>query len=109
MCDKGCQYDVNLLARFKVQFPDLAPLIEHLVVVINKLHLQGHKEDCHIVKAPQLTKGCGRTDGEGVERPWPHSNETAKITQDQNPGHRKDTFDDTNADWNYRKQVTMGE
>lgn len=108
-CDKGCQYGVNLASRFRTAFPELAALAEMLQVLVNKLHLQGHKEDCRFIKALQWTYGCGRTDGEGVERPWPHSNETAKITQDQNPGHRKDTFDDTNADWNYRKVISMGE
>lgn len=107
MCDKGCQYGVNLAARFQASFPELASLVQDLVMCVNKMHLQGHKEDCRFRFSPQYTCGCGRTDGEGVERPWAHSNETAKITQDQNPGHRKDTFDDTNSDWNYRKVVSM--
>ncbi|KZV97162.1 hypothetical protein EXIGLDRAFT_670364 [Exidia glandulosa HHB12029] len=107
MCDKGCQYGVNLLARFKETYPHLAPIVEEMIMLINKLHLQGHREDCRYRFSPQYTCSCGRTDGEGVERPWPHSNETAKITQDMNPGHRKDTFDDTNTDWNYRKVISM--
>ncbi|EJD33801.1 hypothetical protein AURDEDRAFT_28207, partial [Auricularia subglabra TFB-10046 SS5] len=75
--------------------------------LVPKLHLQGHKENCRFQYSLNYTAGCGRTDGEGVERPWAHSNDTAKITRDQNPGHRKDTFDDCNGDWNYVKLVDM--
>lgn len=109
MCDKGCQYKVNLKARFKACFPHLYQIIVELKVLINKLHLQGHKEDCRYEMSPQYTHGCGRTDGEGVERPWPNNNETSVITADQNPGNRKDTHDDDKADWNYQKLIKMGE
>lgn len=107
LCDKGCQYSVRLHQRFKDTYPTLAPVVETMTVLINKMHLQGHQDDCRFRFAPHYTPGTGQTDGEGVERPWPHSNETAKITKDQNPGHRKDTFDDTNGDWNYRKLIAM--
>lgn len=107
LCDKGCQYGVRLTARFEKTFPNLSSIVGDMNVLVNKMHLQGHQEDCRFRFSPQYTVGCGRTDGEGVERPWPHSNETAKITKDQNPGHRKDTFDDTNSDWNYRKLIDM--
>ncbi|EJD37576.1 hypothetical protein AURDEDRAFT_18290, partial [Auricularia subglabra TFB-10046 SS5] len=78
-----------------------------MLVLVPKLHLQGHKEDCRYRFSLNYTPYCGRTDGEGVERPWAHSNDTAKITRDQNPGHRIDTYNDTNGDWNYRKVMDM--
>lgn len=106
--DKGCQYCVNLKTRFGDKFPALAAIVEKLRVLVPKLHLQGHRELCRFVRSLNYTRYCGRTDGEGVERPWDHSNETARITRDQNPGHRKDTYDDMNGDWNYRKLVQMG-
>lgn len=108
-CDKGCQYCKRIVDRFGSEFPELVKIVEQLKVLVPKLHLQGHKEICRFLYSLNYTLYCGRTDGEGVERPWDHSNDTAKITRDQNPGHRKDTYDDTNADWNYLKRIQMGE
>ncbi|EJD37043.1 hypothetical protein AURDEDRAFT_73638, partial [Auricularia subglabra TFB-10046 SS5] len=107
-CDKGCQYGVNLVKRFQTAFPELVPIVKPMKVLVPKMHLQGHKEECRFLYSLNYTPHCGRTDGEHVERPWIDSNETSKITRDQNPGHRKDTFDNTNNAWNYGKEVQMG-
>lgn len=107
MCDKGCQYGANLVSRFRTSFPHLSQHAEKLHVLINKLHLQGHKDDCRFEFAPHYTQGCGRTDGEAIERNWADCNDIAKNTLDQNPGHRIDTLDGSNEDRNDRRRKAM--
>ncbi|KAJ7576760.1 hypothetical protein C8J56DRAFT_899392 [Mycena floridula] len=50
----------------------------------------------------------GRTDREGVERPWANIGPVATSMREMGPGHRHDMLDDHWHDWNWRKIVALG-
>lgn len=74
--DVGCQW----FTKFWRRMPFL-PSALRLTVVLNavralipKFHLQSHEDKCHSRFSFNYNKGCGRTDGEGVERNWDELN-----------------------------------
>jgi hypothetical protein len=76
--------------------------------VIPKFHLPAHKDICHTKYSLNLRPGCGRTDGEGIERDWANINPAATSTKEMGEGSRHDTIDDLFGDWNYRKVIGLG-
>ncbi|KAJ7575249.1 hypothetical protein C8J56DRAFT_746778, partial [Mycena floridula] len=74
---------------------------------IPKLHIMGHKLSCQREFNLNYMPGVGRTDGEGVERPWASIRPVAMSTREMGPGHRHDTLDDHWHDWNWRKVVAI--
>ena len=86
----------------------LDPAID-LSGVVPKFHLPAHKNICHTKYSLNLCPGCGRTDGEGIERDWSNINPAAMSTKEMGEGSRHDTIDDLFGDWNYRKNVGLGE
>ena len=106
--DIMCQYGVNLVERFRKQFPEKVHLVERLQREIPKMHLISHKDDCQYSYSFNYQVGVGRTDGEAPERFWAEANICAGFTKQQNGGHRHDTLDDITGDSNWRKNVQMG-
>ncbi|KAJ7590359.1 hypothetical protein C8J56DRAFT_783650, partial [Mycena floridula] len=108
--DINCQFSKNFVTRIA----SLPPFIRFNVVVklfqwaIPKLHIMGHKPDCQREFNLNYMLGVGRTDGEGVERPWANIGPVAMSTREMGPGHRHDTLDDHWHDWNWRKIVALG-
>ncbi|KAJ7576314.1 hypothetical protein C8J56DRAFT_1007515 [Mycena floridula] len=108
--DISCQFFKNFAARVK----DLPSLVRFQVLLkmfrwaIPKLHIMGHKMACQREFNLNYLVGVGRTDGEGVERPWASIGPVATSTREMGPGHRHDTLDDHWHDWNWRKIVAMG-
>ena len=105
--DIGCQYCVNLLYCWTKEFPNVS--LDGLKILIGKMHLQNHVENCQWLYSLNYTEGVGRLDGEEVERFWAEMNQVAGSTKQMNPGHRRDTLDDIIRDWNKGKLVNMGE
>jgi hypothetical protein len=46
--DVACQYYTNLCFQFDNNFPDLADIIDLLYLLIPKMHLDGHQDDCKV-------------------------------------------------------------
>ncbi|KAF9508994.1 hypothetical protein BS47DRAFT_1282474, partial [Hydnum rufescens UP504] len=80
-----------------------------LLGVVPKFHLPAHKDICHMKYLLNLRPGCGQTDGEGIERDWSNINPTAMSMKEMGEGSRHDTIDDLFGDWNYHKNVGLGE
>ncbi|KAE9383382.1 hypothetical protein BT96DRAFT_1009261, partial [Gymnopus androsaceus JB14] len=53
--------------------------------VIPKLHIYGHQLLCQLKFSLNWLRGAGRTDGEGIERPWAHLSPIATSTRDMGP------------------------
>jgi hypothetical protein len=108
--DIVCQWHKNLWHRMKV-----LPHSWHVdqgttkvTFLVPKFHLPAHVEFCNNTFSFNLTKGVGRTDGEGPERGWDHINPMAASTKEMGPGSRRDTLDDHFGDWNWKKIVGLG-
>ncbi|KAJ7594166.1 hypothetical protein C8J56DRAFT_1043935 [Mycena floridula] len=107
--DINCQFSKNFASRVQ----ELPPLVRFVVIsslfrwVIPKLHILGHKLSCQREFNLNYTSGAGRTDGEGVERPWANIGPVATSTREMGGGHRHDTLDDHWGDWNWRKLVGL--
>ncbi|THU87804.1 hypothetical protein K435DRAFT_866944 [Dendrothele bispora CBS 962.96] len=81
----------------------------HIVYfVIPKLHIYGHQVLCQLTFSLNWLWGAGRTDGEGIERPWAHMGPVATSTRDMGPGSRHDTLDDHWGHWNWVKLIGLG-
>ncbi|KAJ7587784.1 hypothetical protein C8J56DRAFT_890663 [Mycena floridula] len=99
--------------NFIAQVKELPPLVRFRVVmslfkwVIPKLHILGHRIACQLAFNLNYMLGAGRTDGEGVERPWAKIGPVATSTREMGPGHRHDILDDHWHDWNWRKIVGL--
>ena len=105
--DIGCQYSINLEARFQKQFP--ITTVSDLEILVGKMHVRNHVEECHWRCSLNYTPGVGRLDGEVAERWWSEANQLAGSTKQMNPGHREDTLNDHINDWNRRKMQGYGE
>ncbi|KAJ7691087.1 hypothetical protein B0H14DRAFT_3100895 [Mycena olivaceomarginata] len=89
--DICCQWSKYLIERMK-EMPNgikLNLILSLLRFVIPKLHIYGHKLACQLNFSLNYTPGAGRTDGEGIERPWanigPVVTSTRKWGQGQSP------------------------
>ena len=75
---------------------------------IPKFHFANHIDEDHSKYSFNLKFGCGRTDGEGIERNWSVMNQVARSTRDMGPGSRHDTLDDHCGHVNWRKTANLG-
>ncbi|KAF7331212.1 hypothetical protein MSAN_02440000 [Mycena sanguinolenta] len=78
-------YDVGCVSDHSLNlFPILAPgLRERLSFCINVMHAFGHQWVCQLVYNPRMRRGCGLTDGEGVERIWSRIRKLIPLTRNQ--------------------------
>ncbi|THU98424.1 hypothetical protein K435DRAFT_818886 [Dendrothele bispora CBS 962.96] len=108
--DIVCQWCKKLVDCLK-KLPPLVRLnlVLHLIYfVIPKLHIYGHQIHCQLMFSLNWLQGAGRTDGEGIERPWAHMGPVATSTRDMGPGSRHDTLDDHWGHWNFVKMTGLG-
>ena len=94
--DRGCSLCINFVQRLQQEFPDeksLSEIVEKLIWVIPKMHIQGHCEQCQYLYHLLYTPGAGRACGEGVERPWAETKLAGAICRDANAGHRHDILE----------------
>ncbi|KAJ7833791.1 hypothetical protein B0H14DRAFT_3087669 [Mycena olivaceomarginata] len=89
--DIACVWWLHLMERLR----DLPPLVRVLP------HPAGHGPRC----GPD--RGAGKTDGEGIERPWSNIGGIAASTRIMGPGARHDTIDDHWSYWNWQKLVSL--
>ncbi|KAJ7700970.1 hypothetical protein B0H14DRAFT_2648615 [Mycena olivaceomarginata] len=101
--DICCQWSKYLIERMK-EMPNgikLNLILSLLRFVIPKLHIYGHKLACQLNFSLNYTPGAGRTDGEGIERPWANIG-VATSTREMGPGSRQDTLNDHWGHWNWQ-------
>ncbi len=108
--DIACQYFKNFFARMD-DVPDrLRPtfLLEQIIAKVAKAHLVGHNEACQGPFSFNWTNGCGRTDGEGIERCWSGLNKAAPSVREMTAAGRRETIDDFCGFWNWKKTLGLG-
>ena len=108
--DVGCHWFIklwacmnNLPAALKLLLPTLA-----IRALVPKFHLQSHEEKCHSTFSFNYSKGCGWTDGEGVECNWDELNGQAPSTAEMVPGHHWETLNDCCRWANFHKTIGLG-
>lgn len=109
--DIACQWHKNLPSRIQ-SFPQTMHIDLNQVEVtycIPKAHISAHGESCQVRFSLNYLPGCGRTDGEGVERDWATMNSLVTSTREMGRGNRQETLDDHWGAWNWRKVTAMGE
>ncbi|KAJ7479061.1 hypothetical protein FB451DRAFT_1031983 [Mycena latifolia] len=77
-------------------------------LLVPKMHLQGHKDDCRYHWSLNWTKWMDRTDGERIEGNWAEAKQAGGMTKEMNAGHRHDTLNDFFNDWNWIKVQNLG-
>ncbi|KAJ3751974.1 hypothetical protein EV360DRAFT_75765 [Lentinula raphanica] len=108
--DIACQWHKNVIRRVK-SLPSLIACnlgLQKLKFAIPKLHIHGHQLSCQLKFSLNWLRGAGRTDGEGVERPWAHLGPIASSTRDMGPGSRHRTMNDHFGHWNWVKLIGLG-
>ncbi|KAK7444303.1 hypothetical protein VKT23_015315 [Stygiomarasmius scandens] len=108
--DIACQYHVNLVRRFTENLfetpfagKNLETIVGAIVCLVPKLHLQGHIANCQYRYSLNFTKFMGRTCGEGIEGTWAEAKQAGGMTREMNAGHRIDTLNALQNDWNLMK------
>ncbi|KAH6903735.1 hypothetical protein BKA70DRAFT_1110666 [Coprinopsis sp. MPI-PUGE-AT-0042] len=61
---------------------------ERLGFVTTAMHAYAHQWACQVIYAPQMRKGMGLTDGEGIERLWAHIRQLIPITRNASARRR---------------------
>ena len=108
--DVCCNWFTNFWTRFDHLPATLKSYLPMTAIraLVPKFHLQSHAEKCHSAFSFNYSKGCGRTDGEGVERNWDELNGQAPSTAEMVPGHRWETLNDCCGWANFRKTMGLG-
>ena len=99
----------HILERFQEKYPELAPLIENMQMLLPSMHIHAHKELCQFVYATALAEGFGLIHGEGVETPWAEMNAVGLSTREMSAGSRHDMLNGQFNYWNWMKDVGIGE
>ncbi|TRM55184.1 hypothetical protein BD626DRAFT_579197 [Schizophyllum amplum] len=108
--DICCQYSKNLVERM-AKLPDRLRRkldVSRMRFVIPKLHIHGHKLECQLAYNFNYTLGAGRTDGEGVERPWSQLGPLGTALRAMGPGSAADMLDDHIGYLNFMKLTGLG-
>ncbi|KAI0686970.1 hypothetical protein C8Q76DRAFT_635860 [Earliella scabrosa] len=107
--DVSCQY----MVRFKLRLGRMEghiPLLDSLSTArlprvegaIGSWHQYAHKEQCQAFQSPNCLPGCGKADGEMLERTWAVTNPLARRTKEMGRGHCHDIMNDQYSDMNVR-------
>ncbi|KAJ7435097.1 hypothetical protein B0H11DRAFT_1937910 [Mycena galericulata] len=109
--DIVCQWWKELMKRM-ASLPEnvrMMLILPMIIFAIPKMHIQAHTLACRILYSLNYIPGSGRTDGEGIERPWANIGGIASSTRIMGPGARHDTVDDHWGHWNWQKIVRLAE
>ncbi|CAA7262273.1 unnamed protein product [Cyclocybe aegerita] len=106
--DISCAYWVNMVDRFKRNFPDLVDTIRRIRFLIPLVHVQNHKDNCMYQFSSAYTDGTGHFHGETAEHIWPELNQLGAQTRQMNNGNRQETLSDHHNDWNWKKTANLG-
>lgn len=112
--DVSCKSAIHWLERLKriatAGFlrvsPQEWPTILHLVP---KWHAPAHTGPCRWLNSFYYMPGVGMTDGEAPERRWSVLNALGRFIREMGFGHRQDTINDHNSDFNIQKLFRLGE
>ncbi|PBK88439.1 hypothetical protein ARMGADRAFT_1120515, partial [Armillaria gallica] len=63
----ACQYQANLQKCFNTSFLDIADIIDIIICLVPKMHLDGHIKHCKYEYSLNYVKGMGQSHGEGIE------------------------------------------
>lgn len=109
--DIACQWFVNLRERISKHWPTVIKLnvTAQAIPVIGKLHEPAHEADTHEQFSVNLTKWCGLSDFEVMERIWALHNALGNSIKTMGPGSYKDTMEAHFGFHNWEKFRTMGE
>ncbi|KDQ49017.1 hypothetical protein JAAARDRAFT_144064, partial [Jaapia argillacea MUCL 33604] len=72
-------------------------------ILVPKMHLYRHKDNCQYSFLLNYAKCVGRTHGEKIETLWVAGKELRGSTQEMNEGHQHDTLSDDHATGVFRK------
>lgn len=107
--DIACQFSKNIKARFSeepfVNTPGIGDMVDMLVHLVPKLHLEGHKSDCKYCYSLNYTRSCCRVDGEAIERAWAENKAIGSSSKEMNHGHRHEVLTALFNDWNWSKML----
>ncbi|CAA7271018.1 unnamed protein product [Cyclocybe aegerita] len=105
--DISCAYWVNVVDRFKRNFPDLVNAVHRIRFLIPLVHVQNHKDNCMYQFLSAYTDGVGHFHGETAEHVWPELNQLGAQTHQMNNGNRQETLSDHHNDWNWKKTANL--
>ncbi|KZT54451.1 hypothetical protein CALCODRAFT_510770 [Calocera cornea HHB12733] len=105
--DFCCGWSANAEERLQQRFPELVDEVPKFVWAVPKMHEHAHQEWCRYQFSLAWIEGGGRTDGEGVERPWSELNQLSASTKEMTAGHRKEVLEDHMTGWNWKKVMNM--
>ncbi len=109
--DIVCQWSKSVIERIK----HLPPLVRFNIAkdmirfAVPKLHIHSHTKHCQENYSLNYLPGVGRTDGEGIERPWANIGATATSTRVMGPGARIETLNNHWSHWNWQKIIGLRE
>lgn len=106
--DISCAYLVNVVPRFKQNFPDLVDAVKEIRWLIPLVHVQNHKDNCMYRHSSAYKMNAAHFHGETSEHAWPEINQLGGQTHQMNNGHRQDTLIDHHGDWNFKKMANLG-
>ncbi|KAJ8489239.1 hypothetical protein ONZ45_g13657 [Pleurotus djamor] len=109
--DIACQWGKDAVSRLQ-SLPPVVRLclgLNQMRFAIPKLHIHSHTNVCQRSFSLNYLPGVGRTDGEGIERPWANIGGTATSTRVMGPGARVETLNAHWSHWNWQKLVGLGE
>ena len=107
--DVICKTVRHILERFENKYPELAPLVKNMQMLLPSMHIHAHQELCQFVYAIALAEGFGLIHGEGVETPWAELNAVGLSTREMTAGSRHDMLNGQFNYWNWMKDVGIGE
>ncbi|KIJ27731.1 hypothetical protein M422DRAFT_126712, partial [Sphaerobolus stellatus SS14] len=73
------------------------------VILVPKMHIKAHKNDCSFLYSFKFTEHVGQTDGEGDECIWAETNQFSGSIREMQTGGRHDKVNCVISHWNWRK------
>ncbi|KAJ7576091.1 hypothetical protein C8J56DRAFT_800545, partial [Mycena floridula] len=112
--DIACQYSIHFAERFQEEqfagpvWDSIRETVTQIQMLVPKLHLKGHIDDCQFRWALNFAKWTGQTCGELIEGVWSEQKQAGGMTKEMNGGHHHDVLNDLNNWWNWMKVQTTG-
>lgn len=78
-------------------------IIDIIYLLVPKMHLFGHIDDCRYKFSLNFFPSAARLYGEGIEGSWSESKQSGGSTRQMNHGHRHDKLNDYHNFWNWKK------
>ncbi|KAK7025384.1 hypothetical protein VNI00_016020 [Paramarasmius palmivorus] len=105
--DVACQFSIHFPKRIESYGWELGDVVEFIIFLVPKMHLDGHISDCKYRYSLNYEHGVGHTHGELIETSWGENKQVGRSTREMNHGHRHDVLTDFWNFWNWMKMVRM--